>query len=162
MKKRLFSLALGMGVLASLAFATPSWAGSVVTTDFSFSQVPATVTDVTITYTAPVAPISDFTTVSSNIGTLTPSASVDTVTISFGAASGGTADFTFKTAAAYPVSLVSIAVSGLSGTPVSGSVAAVVTSTASVIPEPTSMALLGIGMTGFLAFRRFFKRASVV
>lgn len=26
------------------------------------------------------------------------------------------------------------------------------------IPEPTSMALLGIGMTSFLAFRRFFKR----
>jgi len=31
----------------------------------------------------------------------------------------------------------------------------------SSIPEPTSVALLGIGMTGFLAFRRLFKRASV-
>jgi len=29
------------------------------------------------------------------------------------------------------------------------------------VPEPTSMALLGIGMTSFLAFRRFFKRTAV-
>jgi len=33
--------------------------------------------------------------------------------------------------------------------------------TTTSIPEPTSIALLGIGMTGFLAFRRLFKRTSV-
>lgn len=32
--------------------------------------------------------------------------------------------------------------------------------TASVIPEPSSMALLGIGLSGLFAFRWFFKRAS--
>jgi hypothetical protein len=29
------------------------------------------------------------------------------------------------------------------------------------VPEPTSMALLGIGMTSFFAFRRFFRRTNL-
>lgn len=35
------------------------------------------------------------------------------------------------------------------------------TGTAAAVPEPASIALFGIGMTGFLAFRRLFKRTAV-
>jgi hypothetical protein len=35
------------------------------------------------------------------------------------------------------------------------------TELAASVPEPASWALLGIGMTGFLAFRRYFKKTSV-
>jgi hypothetical protein len=51
---------------------------------------------------------------------------------------------------------------GLSGTTLAGFTAQNAgTFAASVIPEPASVALLGIGMSGLIALRRFFKRTSV-
>jgi hypothetical protein len=47
------------------------------------------------------------------------------------------------------------------GSSTSGSVTIGYSLGAGSVPEPSSMALLGIGMTGFLAFRRLFKRTSV-
>jgi len=164
MSKRSFFLTLALAALASVAFATPSHAGPMsIVTGFSFSEIPATITDVTITYTEALTPpaITDLTIGVNNLG-LTPSsvvASGDQVTITFNPASGGAGNFTFETDSASPIGFVSIVISGLVGTPVISSASAVVSSVA-IVPEPTSIALLGIGMTGFLACRRLFKRTA--
>jgi PEP-CTERM motif len=163
MMKRSFFLALAAGLFATLAFATPSQAGSVLvdtTASFTLTSPPgATATDFTFTYNS--SSISALTLVSGPAGTTLTTDGVANITVHLAPPTGGPAAFEWTfTSPTGPIGVTSAFVFG--GTPPTfgATTSYSVTNTFSV-PEPASLALLGIGMTGFLAFRRFFKKTSV-
>jgi len=167
MMKRSFLFSAACGLLASLAFTTPSQAGNVLATDLSYSNLTTAVTTVDVTYTS----------VSNAL--LTSTASDSLLALKY----VGMGNFTqvavtsiteianneVQVVFASGVNLISgyykystnlpatgdLPSSGSSGVGASSAVYA------GTVPEPSSMALLGIGMTSFLAFRRFFKRTAV-
>ncbi len=61
MMKRSFFLSLAAGLLASLAFTTPSEAGAVVTTALAWSGLSPEPTSITIDFSTATGPISDLT-----------------------------------------------------------------------------------------------------
>jgi len=152
--KRSFLLTAA-GLLASLALTTSSQAGNVLVTDVFYSATPA---HSTFDYTYASGPsVSGSASTSMlafyyNGSSYTPYAVTSVSSISThviqlvfaGAVNQLSGSFTFATTLAPG----SYSVTGL------GSNSAHV----SAVPEPSTMALLGIGMTSFLAFRRFFKR----
>jgi hypothetical protein len=174
MKKRSFMLALTVGLLGSLASATPSQAGTLlVTTTVNFGTLaPSTSTlmVIDIFYNG----VSSISSLNSNLLggfdippipgpiTIAPATvkamGTDEVVITFSAPVTYVAgSFTFAT----PMPMHgSPALMSYSTPPTSKTVGIGVTS--APVPEPSSMALLGIGMTSFLAFRRLFKRNSAV
>ncbi len=165
MKKRSFFMILALAGMLGLAFASPSQAGSMtlVTTTASFSiTAPAgtTATGFEFEFT-PIDTISDLHIVSSNLAgppTITEPLP-NTILVSFSAASAGNVVFQFRTDAD-PTS-VGANPFFLTGTSDVVKTAQVNVNVSAVsAPEPSSMALLGIGVTGFLAFRRFRKRGS--
>jgi hypothetical protein len=158
MMKCPFFAFVAAGLLASLAFATPSHAGSVLATTTAALVAPAgTISaDAEITYSS--APIGPITILGTTTVTVTSSSIVgDTVTINYTPVKGNQElDFTFL--ATPPISISADKLTGVVGP---GPVGIIANVTTAAIPEPASIALLGIGMTGFLAFRRLFKRTTV-
>ncbi len=161
MMKRSFLLALAAGLIATLAFAAPSQAGSVLvdtTASFTLISPPgATASDFTFTYNS--SAITDLTLVSGPAGTTLTTNGTTTVTVDLSPPTGGPASFewTFM-APSGPVGVVTAF--QFSGAPVTYGASTNYEVTNSAVPEPASLALLGIGMTGFLAFRRFLKKSS--
>jgi hypothetical protein len=164
MSKRSFCGAVALAVLAGLAFATPSHAApTTIDTKITFSvSGGGTATDVTVTYSNPaIDPIvsGSLTLVSAGGLTISPpiSEASNKVTVDFSPSSGtvGTLEFTFMTNT--PASMYDAELSGVTAGQ-TGTISASVVGLAA--PEPASFALLGIGVTGFLACRRLFKRTA--
>jgi hypothetical protein len=143
-------LSLVAGLLASLALTAPSHAAS-VTVSGSFSAPGAVVGELDFFFSAPV------TSIDSRVGTPTPSG------MSF---SGNEVIFTYLPPTVAGFLTFTVTTSGsfeggeINPTSILGTPAANNFNFMTVVPEPTSIALLGIGMTGFLAFRRLFKQTA--
>jgi hypothetical protein len=161
MTKRLL-MGMALAMFASLALAAPSHAGSILTEATLYSTDPsADISDLTVTYNVAITNGSfhelPSTTVDITGVFYTPG--TNSITLTFDSVSAPPIqhiDFTLGTAAAGPYSYSQVT---WSGTGTNDSVTGVKVTNASV-PEPATLALLGIGMTGFLAFRRFLKRVS--
>jgi len=168
MSIRSFSWALALAVVAGLAFSTPSYAGSfLVTTDIQFTVVsggPAT--GVEATYNPGVDPISNLMLTPGMTGGLTGLAISESgpnqIQITFDPSNmtnGTNLEWTYVTSQSSQLMISG----GLSPAGVKWTLSASVVETPlgrGSVPEPSTFAILGIGMTGFLAYRRFFKRTA--
>jgi hypothetical protein len=160
--------ALLMGLFASLTFTAPSEAGTTTVTTTSFLFAPVSVSDLVVTYDVGGLSVTNLTL----LGTIPDGVILsfneitDTADVHYSSpvdATGGTVQqFSFEVAS--PISSASgnikvLDIDYLQGDP--GPIAPTsysVTFSNASVPEPGSMALLGIGMTSFIAFRRWLKR----
>ncbi len=163
MNKRSLFLCAALGLLASLAFTAPSQANFITSVSLD-NNTGVAVNDLTTVWNGTGGSIN---TVVSPLGpAMVPVGNTIVINFTNPVANGGNVTFTFQTTTT-PIAFSSGTWSFTSPngteftTPVDATRDKLTYSTAAIIPEPTSMALLGIGMTGFFAFRRFFRRTAV-
>jgi len=163
MMKKSFFMTLAAGLLASLAFAAPSQAGTIVTTTVIFTGLNPGADTVVIDY-AGAGVISDVTPrLSLPIGATESVSKPGEITVTFASTAPGPEGVVFTFASTTPFGNGTpppITITSATAGPGGQTVATALSFSVSTVPEPASIALLGIGMTGFLAFRRLFKRTS--
>jgi len=160
MTKRSMFLVAALGLYVSSVFVSPSHAGSVYLTEVVFVNTSGkAANDFEATFTGTGGTISDITVYNPPAGNTTSVTGGNTVVIDFSPAlgTGKVLDFSFETqfgSIAFSSGIWTYKV----GAPIASAAPLYINTTLLSVPEPASMALLGIGMASFFAFRRFFNK----